>query len=128
MFPGTIAALVPRLYDVDDGSLVKEIPVSGRADADTRWLFDDLANQMLGLAGGAPSNRKVQVARITTASVEAYRHYLHGARSLHAWNLEAADSAFDRATTIDSTTVPATTTVPTTTRSTVSASPLATRP
>ena len=100
---GDSIMVVARLYDVDDGSLVKEIPVSERADADTRWLFDDLANQMLGLAGGAPSNRKVQVARITTASVEAYRHYLHGARALHAWNLEAADSAFDRATKIDST-------------------------
>ena len=100
---GDSLTVVARLYDVDDGSLVKEIPVSGRADADARWLFDEVANQMLGLAGVAPSSRKVQVARITTASVEAYRHYLQGARALHAWNLEAADSAFDRATAIDST-------------------------
>ena len=100
---GDSITVVARLYDVDDGSLVKEIPVSGRADADTRWLFDELASEMLGLSGSAPSGRKVQVARITTTSVEAYRHYLNGARALHAWNLEAADSAFDRATTIDST-------------------------
>ncbi len=99
---GDSLTVVARVYDVESGELTKEIPVSGLASADARWLFDSLANQLLGLAG-APTLRKVQVARITTASVEAYRHYLQGARALHAWELDAADSAFGRATAIDST-------------------------
>jgi serine/threonine-protein kinase len=94
--------VVARVYDVESGKLTKEIPIGGLASADARWLFDELANQLLGLAG-APTMRKVRVARITTASVEAYRHYLAGARALHAWELDAADSAFGRATRIDST-------------------------
>jgi tetratricopeptide (TPR) repeat protein len=94
--------VVARVYDVESGKLTKEIPVGGLASGDARWLFDELANQLLGLAG-APTMRKVQVARITTASVEAYRHYLAGARALHAWELDAADAAFGRATAIDST-------------------------
>jgi eukaryotic-like serine/threonine-protein kinase len=94
--------VVARVYDVESGKLMKEIPVGGLASGDARWLFDALANQLLGLAG-APTLRKVQVARITTASVEAYRAYLHGARALHAWELDAADSAFGRATAIDTT-------------------------
>jgi tetratricopeptide (TPR) repeat protein/TolB-like protein len=94
--------VVARVYDVESGDLTKEIPVGGLASGDVRWLFDRLANELLGLAG-APTPRKSQVARITTASVEAYRHYLNGARALHAWELDEADSAFRRATEIDST-------------------------
>ena len=94
--------VVARVYDVESGKLTKEIPVGGLASGDARWLFDELANQLLGLTG-APKLRKMQVAKITTASVEAYRAYLHGARALHAWELDAADSAFGRATEIDST-------------------------
>jgi len=94
--------VVARVYDVENGELTKEIPVGGLASGDARSLFDRLANELLGLAG-APTLRKVQVARITTASVEAYRHYLNGARALHAWELDEADSAFRRATEIDST-------------------------
>jgi tetratricopeptide (TPR) repeat protein len=94
--------VVARVYDVESGAHKKDFTVSGRASADARWLFDELANQLLGLAG-APTMRKVQVARITTASVEAYRQYLRGARALYAWELETADSAFGRATAIDST-------------------------
>ncbi|MDQ3996413.1 MAG: serine/threonine-protein kinase, partial [Gemmatimonadota bacterium] len=93
---------VARVYDVQSGKLTTEILVGGPASGDARWLFDNLANQLLGLAG-APTVRKVQVAKITTASVEAYRAYLHGARALYGWELEAADSAFSRATEIDST-------------------------
>src|SRR5919108_5929630 len=100
---GDSIGVVARVYDVDDGHLVSELSAGGLASADSRWLFDELANEMLGLAGAAPSQRKVQVARITTSSVEAYRQYLNGARALHAWNLEAADSAFERATSIDTT-------------------------
>ncbi len=95
--------VVARVYDVESGKLTKEIPVGGPASADARWLFDELANQLLGLAGATPTQRKVQVAKITTASVEAYRHYLNGARALHSWELDAADSAFGLATAIDST-------------------------
>jgi tetratricopeptide (TPR) repeat protein len=93
--------VVARVYGVDDDRMLREIAVSGAAAADPRLLFDRLANELLGLAG-AP-NRRVEVARITTASVEAYREYLRGVRALHAWSLEAADSAFGRATGIDST-------------------------
>ncbi|MFN2564216.1 MAG: protein kinase [Gemmatimonadaceae bacterium] len=99
---GDSLTVVARVYDVASGDLTREIPVSGLASGDARWLFDELANQLLGLAG-APTLRKVQVARITTASVEAYRHYLRGARALHAWDLEEADSSLARATAIDST-------------------------
>ena len=94
--------VVARVYDVEGGNLTKEIPVGGLASGDARWLFDELANQLLGLAG-APTTRKMQVAKITTASVEAYRQYLEGARALYGWELDAADSAFERATRIDST-------------------------
>ena len=99
---GDSLSVVARVYDVDDGTMKQEIPVSALASRDARWLFDRLANELLGLAG-APPQRKVEVARTTTASVEAYRHYLRGAHALHTFNLEAADSAFERATAIDTT-------------------------
>ena len=69
--------------------------------ADPRPLFDQLAQQLLDIAGGRTST--IQLAEATTTNLAAYRSYLEGTRLLNSWRLAEADSAFVVATALDST-------------------------
>ena len=91
-----------RMYAVESGEQVgrgTEARMSGSADP--RSLFDALANGLLGVVG-APA-MELALAKTTTGSLEAYRHYLAGVRALNEWRLDAADSALGAAVAVDST-------------------------
>jgi serine/threonine protein kinase/GrpB-like predicted nucleotidyltransferase (UPF0157 family) len=90
-----------RVYDVATGGTIRQARLSASTNADPRALFDRLSSQLLDLAG-APALRP-ELAKATTSSLEAYRAYLKGVRALNAWELNEADSAFDRAIDLDST-------------------------
>ena len=92
-----------RMLDVASGKRVEgaEWEVTAGASADPRRVFDQLALKLLGLVGAPPV--ELALAKTTTGSLGAYRHYLSGVRALNEWRLEAADSALGRAVAADST-------------------------
>jgi serine/threonine-protein kinase len=100
---GDSLAVTASLFAVESG---KPLPQStaqagALASGDPRRLFDALANKLLGLVGAPPV--ELELAKTTTGSLDAYRHYLAGARALNEWRLNAADSALGAAVAADST-------------------------
>ena len=91
------------LFDVESGKRIRTESAEAQApaSADPRLLFDEVANELLGLVGVRGVD--LQLAKTTTGSVDAYRHYLAGVRALNEWRLAAADSALARAVEVDST-------------------------
>ena len=90
-----------KVHDVASGDRIMTEIVRGVTD-DPRLLFDSVVTRLLNLSG-APAGTRPDVVAQTTRSLEAYRQYLAGIRALFQFQLDAADSAFHRATTIDST-------------------------
>ena len=100
MTVGDSLIVTARLYDVATGESIRQARLSAPTTADPRQLFDRLSSQVLDLAG-APAIRP-ELAKTTTSSLEAYRAYLTGVRALNVWELDAADSSFERAISLDS--------------------------
>lgn len=98
---GDSIVVTASLFDVKSGSSKDRARAAGLTGSDPRPLFESVATQLLDLVG-AP-RITMDLAKHTTGSVVAYRHYLDGLRHLNAWRIRAADSAFDRAIAIDST-------------------------
>ena len=94
-------AVTARVYDVATGSRVRQAQQSIPASTDPRVLFDRLSRDLLELAGAPPVTP--ELARTTTASLDAYRSYLAGVRQLNEWKLDSADASFARAIISDST-------------------------
>ncbi len=93
--------VVARRYDVATGNRIDEATAGAPLSADPRAVFERIARELLDLAGGPALS--VELARQTTESVQAYRLYLEGLRSLNSWRLAAADTLFGEAIAIDST-------------------------
>jgi TolB-like protein len=93
--------LVARTYDVASGRRLEVIQVDGLAGDDVRPLFDEMAAHLLDLSG-APAEGRATLASATTASLAAYRSYLHGVDALNHWRLAEASAALERAVAIDS--------------------------
>jgi serine/threonine-protein kinase len=99
---GDSLIVTARAYDVATGSRVGAVAQhSAPSGTDPRVVFDAVARDLLDLAGAPPM--RPELAKTTTASLEAYRAYLHGLRALNRWQLNEADSAFRAATAADST-------------------------
>ena len=94
--------LAARVFDVATGERIDLASASGVLGTDVRLLFDDLATRILNLSG-APDGITTDLARATTASLEAYRAYLSGVDHLNDWELGDAIADLERATQIDST-------------------------
>jgi len=99
---GDSLQLVARVFDVATGNRLHVAETRGRPGNDVRQLFDELAGKLLNLTG-APSGVTADLARATTASLEAYRSYLAGIDELSNWSLSAAERSLDRAINLDST-------------------------
>lgn len=99
---GDSLQLVARIYDVATGKRLDVVEAHGKPGDDVRPLFDQLAGKLLDLSG-APSGVTIDLARATTASLEAYRAYLKGIDELNAWNLGEADRSLRRAVSLDTT-------------------------
>jgi serine/threonine-protein kinase len=98
---GDSLQLVAQLYDVSSGRRLDVARVEGRPGDDVRPLFDQLAAQLLNLAG-APAGVRADLAQSTTQSLEAFRAYLQGLEDLNNWNLGAAERELRRAVELDS--------------------------
>jgi len=98
---GDSMIVTANLYDVGTGRSTDRARIAAIRTADPRPLFEAVASQLLDLVG-AP-RISIELARQTTTSVEAYRHYLEGLRYLNRWRLSEADSAFALALKADST-------------------------
>jgi len=94
--------LSARMFDVATGKRLDVATVEDRYSDDVRPLFDQLATNLLNLAG-APSGVRADVAQRTTSSLEAYRAYLAGIEELNQWNLSSAERDLTRAVALDST-------------------------
>lgn len=93
--------VIARMYNVATGVRIDEAESAVRTGGDPRTVFQTLANELLDLIGGTKVT--VELTRATTTSVDAYRDYLSGVRSLNGWRLAEADSLLKRATVLDST-------------------------
>ncbi len=98
---GDSLIVTASLFDVASGRSTDKARVAAVKGSDPRPAFESIASELLDLVG-AP-RITFELARQTTASVEAYRFYLEGLRALNGWRLRAADSAFSRAIAADST-------------------------
>ena len=98
---GDSMIVTANLYDVGTGRSTDRARIAAIRSADPRPLFEAVASELLDLVG-AP-RITIELAKQTTTSVEAYRHYLEGLRHLNRWRLTEADSAFSRAIRADST-------------------------
>ena len=103
--PNDSLVVIAKIYDVagDASKPVETARAVAAPGADPRPIFDKLASDLLGLAGAPTGTKPTELARTTTASVDAYRHYLAGLRALNGWKLDEADSLFARALAADST-------------------------
>lgn len=99
---GDSLQLSARVYDVATGDRLDVAEVHGRPGDDVRPLFDQLAAKLLDLSG-APSGMTTDIARVTTASLEAYRAYLQGLEELNSWDLGPAERSFHHAVELDTT-------------------------
>ncbi len=98
---GDSMIVTANLYDVGTGRSTDRARIAAIRTADPRPLFEAVASELLDLVG-AP-RISIELAKQTTTSVEAYRHYLEGLRYLNRWRLTEADSAFSLALKADST-------------------------
>ncbi|MEP6832604.1 MAG: serine/threonine-protein kinase [Gemmatimonas sp.] len=94
--------VIARMYSVATGLPVDQPAQSAvKLGDDPRNLFQAISSQLLDLVGGPKVT--VELSKATTTSVDAYRTYLDGVRSLNSWRLPEADSLLKRATELDST-------------------------
>ncbi len=98
---GDSLVVTAALFDVRTGQSKNKARVAAPLGADPRVIFESIATDLLDLVG-AP-RITFELAKQTTSSVTAYRHYLEGLRHLNRWRLRLADSAFSRALSADST-------------------------
>ena len=94
--------VIARMYSVATGLPVDK-PAEGavKLGDDPRNVFQTISSQLLDLVGGPKVT--VELSKATTTSVDAYRAYLDGVRSLNSWRLPEADSLLKHATELDST-------------------------
>ncbi len=97
--------LTAQLVDVQSGNVLATQKVTGAAGDDVFSMVDRLTVEIkrdLSLPAEALQEYDPQVRTITTASAEAYRHYLDGMDYYYKYfNAEAAE-AFNQAVAIDS--------------------------
>ena len=93
--------VIARMYNVASGKQMDQAESAVRSGGDPRGVFQTIANELLDLIGGTKVT--VELTKATTTSVEAYRAYLTGVRSLNGWRLAEADSLLKQATVLDST-------------------------
>ncbi|MBC8086051.1 MAG: protein kinase, partial [Phycisphaerae bacterium] len=93
--------VIARVYNVATGKQMDQAEGAVRSGGDPRGVFQTIANELLDLIGGTKVT--VELTKATTTSVDAYRAYLTGVRSLNGWRLAEADSLLKRATVLDST-------------------------
>ena len=98
---GDSLIVTASLYDVESGQATDKARAAAAKGSDPRPVFELIASELLDLVG-AP-RITFELAKQTTTSVAAYRHYLEGLRFLNGWRLRAADSAFVAAIAADST-------------------------
>ena len=90
-----------NLFAVESDKRIDQRQATAPASGDPRRLFDQLSATLLGLVGAPPL--ELEIAKTTTGSIEAYRHYLEGVRALNEWRLIPADSSLALALEADST-------------------------
>lgn len=93
--------VIARTFSVATGAQVDKAEAAVRLGQDPRNVFQVIAGQLLDLVGGPKVT--VELTKATTTSVDAYRAYLDGVRSLNAWRLADADSLLRHAIDLDST-------------------------
>lgn len=99
---GDSLAIEAKVYDRESGEQVaREIARFAQA-GDPRAPFNRLAGAILQISGAPPGERPDLLAQ-TTRSLEAYRAYLAGTRSLQQFQVDSAAASFERAIEIDST-------------------------
>jgi tetratricopeptide (TPR) repeat protein/TolB-like protein len=101
-----VMILTSQLVDVQSGNVLATQKVTGNENDDVFVLVDRLTVEMkrdLSLPAEALKEYDPQVRTITTASEEAYRHYLDGMDYYYKYfNTEAAEE-FGKAVSLDST-------------------------
>jgi tetratricopeptide (TPR) repeat protein/TolB-like protein len=98
---GDSLAIEAKVHDVRSGDRLETRIVRGPLNGDPRLLFDNLAKQLLGIAG-APTRERPTLLAQTTSSLEAYRSYLAGTAALQRFAIDSARTLFQRAVTLDS--------------------------
>ncbi len=98
---GDSLIVTASLYDVGSGQTTDKARAAAVKGSDPRPVFESIASELLDLVG-AP-RMTFELAKQTTTSVTAYRHYLEGLKYLNAWRLRSADTAFTAAIAADST-------------------------
>ncbi|TFG54017.1 MAG: serine/threonine protein kinase [Gemmatimonadales bacterium] len=91
--------LTVNVYDVATGRRLSTASATAGSDSALAIAFDNLANQLLDVAG-APRSARLDVEPPTT-SIDAYRAYIRGIEATSRWNITGARDEFRRAVDLD---------------------------
>jgi len=97
---GGTLRLSAQAIDASTGEVLKRADVPVAEGADVRAAFDQLAGQLLEVAGVTAATS--DVAALTTRSLDAYRAYVRGIQLLQQSQYHGATAAFTEAVRLDS--------------------------
>ena len=98
-----------QLTDVQTGNVITSEQSEGRNFDDIQKMVDDLTAK-IGSRMAGPSAGQMpafKIVDVSTASRQAYRHYLEGLESCWRWELAKAEKSFQEAVEVDPTFGPA---------------------
>jgi len=94
-----------QLTDVQTGNVITSEQSEGRNLDDIQKMVDDLTAK-IGTKMAGPSAGQMpgfKIADVSTASPQAYRHYLEGLESVWRWKFAEAEKSFQKAVEVDPT-------------------------
>lgn len=102
---GDMFATDVKILDVDSKRLLKSSSSKGEGiDSILKTQIDELCKEIsegIGVAGQKIEPAKMQIAEVTTSSMEAYRYFLKGTEDLRKIYLEDARKALEKSVEID---------------------------
>ena len=90
-----------QALDIATTQVVSRLDGDIAADADVRLAFDTLAARLLQITGVSGPNT-IDIAALTTTSVDAYRAYVNGVDDMRRFEVKDAIDAFTQAVKLDS--------------------------
>jgi tetratricopeptide (TPR) repeat protein/TolB-like protein len=100
---GSRLRITAQLLDVDSGDIIGSDQANGSRIDDLFPMVDDLTRQIIENfhTGGPTGGQQLNIADVSTHSIEAYRSYREGLEHLWRWEPDEAAASFTKAIILD---------------------------